>query len=55
MGRQDKRKQYGGSLDWSPSPRLTLKAFLTKDARDSSRGRDYDELFGGVSGEYRFR
>jgi hypothetical protein len=53
--RKDKRTQYGASLDWTLSRQLALRFFLTHDSRDSSRGRDYDELFGGVSAEYRFR
>lgn len=53
--RKDKRTQYGASLDWNLSRQLALRFFLTHDSRDSSRGRDYDEIFGGLSAEYRFR
>jgi Putative outer membrane beta-barrel porin, MtrB/PioB len=54
-GRTDKRKQYGASVDWSLSPQLALKFFLSQDSRDSSRGRDYDEVFGGISAAYTLR
>ena len=53
--REDERTQYGAALDWNLSRQLALSLFLNNDSRDSSRGRDYDELFGGVSAQYRFR
>lgn len=55
IDREDERTQYGATLDWNLSRQLALTVFLTSESRDSSRGRDYDELFGGVSARYKFR
>ena len=53
--RKDKRKQAGASLDWTLSRQLELRFFITQESRDSSRGRDYDEVFGGISANYTYR